>query len=423
MKKSKIIILTVLITIIFSLFNFSFASPNLELNVYSPSAILIEASTGKIIYEKNAHEKMYPASTTKIMTAILTLEYCDLTDTAVVSTNAVKSVPYGYSTAYLQIGEELTIYQLLNVLLIASANDAANVLAEHVSGSVESFCSMMNTKAEEIGCLNTNFVNANGVHDENHYSTTYDLALMGKYAMQNETFRQIVSTTSYTLPATNKWSTNDRYFSNTNELIKKDTRDAVDNYYYEFCNGIKTGYTNSAKDCIVASAKKDDLEFIVVTLGSDRTENGLSARYLDCKLLFNYAIENYSIYKINDANSVLKQIDIFNATRDTKTLDVIVKDEINVLINKSTDIDSISPNIDINFTLNAPIKKNTVIGKITYTIDGFSYSSDLLAGSDVTESKYFNLIFKVLLIIIAIVLLFEVLRFKRKETKIKNRRI
>lgn len=414
MKKFKIIIFIILFTLIFSLFNFCFADSTSSLNIYSPSAILIEASTGKIIYEKNAYEKMYPASTTKIMTAILTLEHCNLTDTAIVSANAVQSVPYSYSTAYLQIGEELTIYQLLNVLLIASANDAANVLAEHVAGSTESFCSIMNTKAQELGCLNTNFVNSNGIQNENHYSTAYDLALMARYAMQNETFRNIVATTEYTLPATNKWTENNRYFSNTNELLKTDTRDAVDNYYYEYCNGIKTGYTNAAKECIVASIKKDNLEFIVVTLGSDKTDNGLSQRYLDCKTLFNYALQNYSTYTLNAPNSVLKQIDILNATKDTKTLDVIVQDEITVLVSNSTDISSVSPNIALDLALLAPIKKNSVIGKITYTVDGIDYSSNLLAGSDVVESESFNLFFRIFLLFAVLFILYNIVRTKKK---------
>lgn len=415
MKKIKILILILLFNLIFCLFNFCLADNLDELDIYSPSAILIEKSTGKIIYEKNAYDKMYPASLTKIMTAILTLENCKLTDIATVSVNALQSVPDGYSVAYLQVGEELTINQLLNVLLIASANDAANVLAEHISGSVESFCSMMNTKAHELGCLNTNFVNSNGVHNENHYSTCYDMAIISRYAMNNETFRNIVKTTSYTLPQTNKWTKNNRFFSNTNSLIKEDFRDSVDNYYYKYSVGIKTGYTNAAKECISASIKKDGLEFIAITLGSDKTENGLSARYIDCKTLFDYAINNYSLYKINDKNAILKQVDVLNGTTSTRTLNVIVEDEINVIKNNLTDINSISPTVNINFPLTAPIVKNSVIGKITYNIDGTEYSSNLLAGADVEESEYLNLFLKILLFLLVLFIAFEVLRLKKKK--------
>lgn len=179
-------------------------------DTYSSACLLMEESTGKILYSKNANSIMYPASTTKIMTAILTLENCKLSDTAVVSHNAVFSIPSGYSTASLVEGEVLTIEQLLNVLLIPSANDAAVVLAEHIAGSVEAFSDMMNSKAVELGCLNTHFVNPNGIHNENHYSTAYDLALIGKYAMKFPTFKEISSKTRYTLPITNAYSKEDR---------------------------------------------------------------------------------------------------------------------------------------------------------------------------------------------------------------------
>lgn len=420
MKKIKILAFIFLFNLIFSIFNISLANNLDELSIYSPSVILIEKSTGKIIYEKNAYEKMYPASITKIMTAILTLENCNLTDTATVSVNAIRSVPDGYSTAYLQVGEELTINQLLHVLLIPSANDAANVLAEHIAGSIDSFCSMMNTKAHEIGCLNTNFVNPSGIHNENHYSTAYDLSLIARYAMNNDTFREIVKTTSYTLPSTNKWTKNDRFFTNTNSLIKPDNRDSVDNYYYNYCIGIKTGYTDASKECIAACAQKDNLEFIAVTLGSDETENGLSARYIDCKTLFNYAFDNYFIYKINDANAILKQVDVFDGFLSSKPLDVIIQDEIKVIKNNSIDINSITPTVNINFPLKSPILKNSIIGKITYSIDGTEYSSNLLASSDIEETNYFDLFFKLILLTFVLVLAFEILHIKKKKKKKNN---
>ena len=417
MKKIKILIFILLFNLIFSIFNFSLATNLDELNIYSPSVILVEQTTGKIIYEKNAYEKMYPASITKIMTAILTLENCNLTDIAIVSVSALKAVPDGYSTAYLQVGEKLTINQLLHVLLIPSANDAANVLAEHISGSIDSFATMMNTKAHEIGCLNTNFVNPSGIHNSNHYSTAYDLSLIARYAMNNETFRNIVKTTSYTLPQTNKWTKNDRYFTNTNSLIKPNNSDSVDNYYYKYCIGIKTGYTDASKECIAACIEKDNLKFIAITLGSDKTENGLSARYIDCKTLFNYALDNYSIYKFNDANSVLKQVNVTNGFLSSSTLDVIIQDEISVLKNNLTQIDSISPTVNINFPLIAPITKNSIIGKITYNIDGEEYSSNLLAGSDVEESYYLNLFFKLILLILILFIAFEILHINKKHKK------
>ena len=257
---------------------------------------MIEEDTGDILYDKKAFEKMYPASTTKIMTAILTIENCNLYDAATVSYNAIASVPSSYTRANLQVGEVLTIDDLLYTTLIPSANDAANVLAEHIGGSIESFATMMNTKASEIGCKNTNFTNPSGVHNENHYTTAYDLALIARYAMGLEKFREIVSTTTYSLPDTD-WYNADmsiyngiRKFNNSNALIKPEFK----NDYYEFATGIKTGYTNPAKDCVVASAKKDNVEFIIVVLGAGNLENGRRQKYVDCINLFNFAFDNYT---------------------------------------------------------------------------------------------------------------------------------
>ena len=410
-----------IIIILFNIMTTSFGATE-EVSTYSPTCLLMEASTGKVIYEKNGYEKAYPASTTKIMTAILTLEHCNLTDVATASYEAVYSVPVGYSNANIQVGEELTINQLLNVLLINSANEAANVLAEHIAGSIDSFATMMNAKAEEIGCLNTHFVNPNGVHNENHYSTAYDLALMGRYAMKNDIFREFVNTKFYTLPATNKYLTNDRVFGTTNELLKKDTRDSVDNYYYEYCTGIKTGYTNAAKSCIVASAKKDDIEYIVVILGAGTTDNGLSARYLDCKTLFNYAFENYTVKKLNDEQADLKTINIPNGTLSTKHLKVKIQDEINVLLKKSTDTTNLTPTVEINKDLSVPIIKNSIVGKITYTIDGNEYTSNLIAGNNVYESNTVTNILTIVSIIIVLYLLFKLLNLNNKKKVKKNKK-
>lgn len=421
MKFFKKFIYLSLMLFVVSFSTVTFADTN-DITTYSPTCLLMESKTGNIIYEKNAYEKTYPASTTKIMTAILTLERCNLTDVATASYESIFTVPVGYTNANIQVGEELTINQLLHVLLIHSANEAANILAEHIAGSVESFATMMNAKATELGCLNTNFVNPNGVHDENHYSTAYDLALMGRYAMQNETFREIVGTTIYTLPASNKYDKNDRVFGTTNTLLKKDTSDRVDNYYYEYTTGIKTGYTNAAKNCIVASSKKDDVEYIVVILGAGTTENGLSARNLDCKTLFNYAFDNYTVKTLNEANSILKTTKIFKASGSTKNLDVIVKDEICALVKKDFDSTSITPKVEIEPNLEAPIAKNTAIGKITYNIDGNEYSSILLAGSDVIPSNGFTTFLTICSILLALFLLNKLLSSNKKKRRRNNRK-
>lgn len=420
----KIIYTTLIIILIsiiqLSVFNItSFASESTELETYSPACILIESSTGKIIYEKNAYEKLYPASTTKIMTAILTLENCELTDVATASYNSVYSIPAGYTNANIQVGEELTIDQLLHVLLIPSANDAAVVLAEHIAGSVDNFANMMNEKAKELGCLNTHFVNPNGIHNEEHFSTAYDLSLMARYAMQNSIFRNIVYSTHYTLPATNKYSKADRVFNTTNELLREDNRDRVDNYYYPYANGIKTGYTDPAKNCLVSSAKRDGLEFIAVVLGAERTPNGLNARAIDSKNMFEYAFNTYTIKKINDENAILKQIEIPNATKDTKSLNVIVKDSISV-IDKKDNPNELTPNIEFTPNLKAPISKGSIIGKISYTVEDITYSTDLIAGNDVIELKFLENFVKILIALFILFLIYKIIRPSKSKRKKYN---
>ena len=174
------------------------------ISIYSESVILIDSNTGTTLYEKKSNQKMYPASTTKILTAILAIENGNLDDKTTVQYDAISGIPAGYSSAYLTEGEIISVRELLEVFLIHSANEAGNVLAEYISGSIDEFVNLMNQKATELGCMNTHFVNTNGIHNENHYTTAHDLALIARYCMKNDTFRQIVSMKSCTIPATNK---------------------------------------------------------------------------------------------------------------------------------------------------------------------------------------------------------------------------
>ena len=174
------------------------------LDINASSALLVDNKTNKILYSKNENKKMFPASTTKIVTAILVLENHSLDEKVTASYDAVMSIPSGYSTADIQIEEELTVEQLLELLLVHSANDAANVLAEYAGGSVSSFVSMMNTKANELGLSNTHFTNPYGLQDDNHYTTAHDLAIIMQYCLKNDAFRKIAGQASCAIPATNK---------------------------------------------------------------------------------------------------------------------------------------------------------------------------------------------------------------------------
>ncbi len=390
-------------------------------DIASPSALLMDYSSGKILYEKNINEKRYPASLTKIMTAIIVLENCELSDIATVSYDAVMSLSSGYVTANLQIGEELTVEQLLYVLMVGSSNDAAIVLAEHVSGSVEKFADLMNEKAKELGCTSTNFVNPNGAHDENHYSTAYDLALMARYAMQNETFRTLVSTTSYTLPITNKYDREDRIFRTTNSLLHLDTSDRADNYYYQYATGIKTGFTTPAGNCLIASANKNNLELITVVLGAGQTKDGLSQRYLDTLSLFDYGYSTYTLKQIINKGGIIQTLNIKNATRKTKKVEAVVANDVYALMKQADKNSAVLPEINLNDNLKAPLKKGDVIGSVTYTVEGIQYTEDLLANNDVKKSR-FLLKLAILIIIVLILWMYaKNKKIKNKKQRLKNK--
>lgn len=265
--------------------------------IYSQAAILIDAKNGNILYEKNANSLMYPASTTKILTAIIALETCPLDEKVTASHNAITSIKSGYTNAKIQVGEQLSMEDLLYALLLKSANEAANVIAEHIGGTTENFANIMNAKAIELGCTSTHFVNANGIHDDNHYTTASDLATIMYYCMQNETFRHMVSTLTYTLPATEQYPTADRVLTNSNSLMIPEHP-----YYYPYVIGGKTGFTTQAKNCLITISNKDGLELISVVLHAESTEDGRSARYLDTISLLEYGYHNYQPSPATEGN-------------------------------------------------------------------------------------------------------------------------
>lgn len=387
------------------------------------SAILIDSSSEKVLYSKKENEKMYPASTTKILTAILTIENCNLNDVVTVPYEAIVSITSGYSVAALQPGEQLTVEQLLKVMLVHSANDAANVLAYHISGSIENFATLMNNKVSELGLENTHFTNPSGIHNENHYTTAYDLAILMKYCMKDSTFRNLSSLKYCTIPATNKYE--ERVFNTTNELLIIDNRNVESNYYYKYAIAGKTGYTSQAKNCLVSVSNKDDLELICVILSVGLYPNNLSAKFIDTKRLFDYGYSNYTIRKLREQNAIATQIDIGNATKETRNLDLLITNDISALVSENDLETEFSPEIKLKENLFAPILKGQVVGEIIYNIDGIEYSSDLIASHDVEKSGFLTSIIQILLIILILYLLYKLLfetDSKKKNYKKKYKR-
>ena len=403
--KQKIVPIFLLIIILISFIPLTcFADDELELD--AEAAILIDNTTGKVLYNKNAEEKKYPASTTKIMTAILTIENCNLSDVVNVNYEAISTVPAGYTVAELQIGEQLTVEQLLQVLLIHSANDAANVLAMYISGSIENFSDLMNKKALELGCINTHFTNPSGAHDDNHYTTAKDLATIMKYCMKNETFKSICGSKSCIIPETNKYE--QRVYTNTNELLILATRDSESNYYYPYAIAGKTGYTLQAKNCLVSCCNKDNFELTCVVLGCGLDYRGLSRKFLDTKSLFEYGYNTYTIKKIRDAGAIAEQIEIQNATKETKDLDLVIENDIIAVFKQSEVNNEILPNIKLIDNLQAPITENDFIGTICYTVDGIDYKSNLKASHNVKKYSPLGLIIKIILLIIIIAITIKI---------------
>ena len=404
MKTKKLLVILFLIFLILFSFNCVLANEDTfdNFSVNTDAVFLMDNKTNKVLYSKNEDKKMYPASTTKILTAIIVIESTNLDDIVTASYDAIMSIPDGYATANIQIGEQLTVEQLLELMLVYSANDAATVLAEYVGGSVDSFVSIMNTKLNELGLSQSHFTNPYGKHDENHYTTAHDLAFIMKYCLKNDTFRKISGQASCAIPETNKSRT--RTYTSTNELLIPGTK----NYYPYIMTG-KTGYTTQAKECLVSSSYRNDLELIGVVLGSDN-------RFSYTRSLYEYAYSNYSMKYIVKEKNVVTNIEISNATKETKNLDLLVNEDILALVNNSDKISEIEPEIRLNENILAPIEEGDILGKVTYTVNGVNYTTDLIASHTVEKSKILSYALYISIVFIVLLLIYKIyMKLKRQE--------
>lgn len=382
-----------------------------EPEITATSAAVIDCIDGKILYSKNMDEKLYPASLTKVLTAILVVENCNMQDEVTISASAINNVQSGYLTAGIKEGEILTVEQLLNLLLISSYNDVANALAEHIAGNTEEFAQMMNKKAEEIGCKNSNFINCNGAHNVEHYSTAYDLALIGKYAMQYDEIKNIVCKIYYELSATNKYDKEDRLYQTTNEMLLSGSSN-----YYKYAKGVKTGFTTPSGYCLMSFSIKNDIPLISVVLKSTTS----NSRYEDTKQILGYAYSNNTIRTIAELGTNIQTITIKNGTSNTKKLNVILEKKITAVVNIANEKVPVEPQIKLYENLRAPIEKGQVIGTVNYEIEGKTYTSNLIAENEVRKS-YTNLIFIIIFILIVILLGTLRIRSINKRKKVLNK--
>ncbi|HAF60579.1 MAG TPA: D-alanyl-D-alanine carboxypeptidase [Clostridiales bacterium UBA9856] len=424
MKKFLSIILTLFV--LFGSIDFVCANTR-ELDLIGKSAILIDATTGEILYEKNIHDKHYPASTTKIMTAILTLENLDLSEKLVIDEEASFT---GGSRIYLLEGEDVTAEEVMYGMMLESANDAAVAFAKNIAGTVEAFAKMMNEKAAELGALNTNFVNPHGLHDEAHVSTAYDLAMIAKYAMKNETFRHFVSTYQYTMEATNLQET--RYFYNTNRMLYDNLHTVTVNGQvrgckYEGVTGIKTGYTSQAGGCLVAGAKRGETELIAVTMAS--TDMG---RFQDCITLLDYGFENYKTVNVLESGKDLGDVPVQRGS--VKRVKVILPNEVHATLPAEASNSLLRTEVELFDSVEAPVEQgqkagivklylgDELIGEYDAVIAEFVDRGGWLSVigiEDSTEEK----IQKVVIYSVVVLLLLLVMYILVKRHQVKVRRI
>lgn len=349
----------------------------LELTKYSQSAILIEPTTKTIIYELNKDERLAPASMTKMMTMLLIMEALDngkisLNDMVNVSKNAASM---GGSQVFLEENSQIEVEQLLKGIAIASGNDAAVAMAEHISGSVDAFVVEMNKKVKYLGLKNTNFVNVHGLDADNHYSSAYDMAIIATELIKHE---KILEYTSLYEDYLIKPDGNKTWLVNTNKLVR----------FYEGVDGLKTGFTSTAKYCLTATALKSNIRFITVTMGVDTSEH----RSIDTSNMLNYAFANYKLNKILNKEDVVGKINVKKGKRNT--VDISVKEDVTDLINKSESKDY-SYNINTDDVI-APVEKGKVIGNLEVVDDSGKVVKivDLIVNDSIEKHNFFSLFYE-----------------------------
>lgn len=436
MKKTTNILLS--FSLILTLFLVAIPLPTLASDdsfkkLEATAGFLIDTQYDTVLYEKNIKAKRYPASLTKIMTALLVLEAIergDIHETTVFTASeaALEDISEGSSTSNIQAGEQMSVENLLYCLLVPSANEASNILAEGVSGSIPDFVDRMNTRAQELGLEGTHFANPHGLHDDDHYSTAYDIYLMTKEALKHPLFSKIVSTPSYTIPATNM--SEERTLLNTNALL---TREKFPGYVYEPTTGIKTGHTDEAGYCLVSSAQSGGRSLIAVVLGADNIfhDDGTIERkqFSESKRLLQWGFSNFKAQTLLDSNTVMEEIPVAYG----KGVSYVVAQPastITAVLPRSYDPDLLEAEVELaSKKLAAPVRSGQKVGTVTVSYDGTSYgTSDLITVSDVERSNLvmvFSLLKAILtswifwlgLLVLFLLILFRYLRALRRKPR------
>lgn len=334
--------------------------------VNASAAILMDVETKTVLYEKNSQEIHYPASITKLMTALLAIENLSLDQSITFSQDAIYSIEPGSSHIGIKPGEILTVDQALHGLLLMSANEVANGLAEAVSGSLDAFASLMTDRAKELGATNTHFVNAHGLHNENHYTTAYDMALIGSYLAQNSTFLDIMKDTTYEIPPTNI-TDEIRYLYQQHYMVNPSRNSK---YYREDTIGGKTGYTDEARHTLVTMAKQGDTILVAVILKADQKTD----MYTDTAALFDYGFDSYKPITLHTTDDILKTLPGYNvksgkAYQNASYALGVDKNAVSIVLNTAS-LSDIIPNYDLPEFLDSSYKVGDQVGTVSFTLNG-----------------------------------------------------
>ena len=354
------------------------------------SALLVETSTGTVLYEKDANEQRYPASLTKIMTCMLVLANSDLNDIVTVSETALAGMEVGSSIGdnHLEVGEQMRLEDMLYLVMLESANEATIALAEHVAGSLEAFVELMNRTAQELGCTNTHFANPHGLHDEDHYTTANDLRKIVEKALEDETFRTITNTSTYELPATNFHESRTMY--STNQLINKDM--GSNYFYYSKASGVKTGFTTPAGRCLITTATDDNLHLLSIILKAetmpDENGNWVYRSFPETINLCEWGFENYRISTVMSTLYPVAEIPV-NMAAGAEAVALAPVQEVRTLIEADYDPDKVILNVTLHSdSVDAPVEAGQVLGEVTVSYDGeILGSSELAAITSVARSE------------------------------------
>lgn len=392
MKKRRWFSLFLSFALLLPLFSLTSADAYEDFDLDAKAGLLIEADTGEILYEKNAHQENFPASLTKVMVALLVFEAIDegkiaLTDSVTATESAFEGLSSDGSTANIVPGETMTVEQLLNCMLIVSANEACNILGETLYGSVDAFVARMNERAAELGCEHTHFANATGLHNSQHYTTAWDLYLITREAMKHDKFMEICNSKSYTVPATNMTET-PRELHSTNFLI---SNWRARGYVYRDAQGIKTGSTEEAGHCLVSSAVRGDRQLVSVVLGAEKItladgKSTLTKSFSETIRLFDYGFDCFSRREVVSADELVREVPVALSSEANYVV-AHPAESITRMLPTELDLSALTRDITLPDSVDAPIAAGDELGEMTVSYNGTVYGTvKLLALSDVSAS-------------------------------------